>query len=89
MRVGLRYATGAVAGASLLILVSATLLPGTGSESDTWVVSTEPTDAVAQSVDSGQDWAQSEPLMGMPQMVSPPRASSRPSRRPNQPSGRE
>jgi membrane-bound lytic murein transglycosylase B len=72
VRTGLRYATGAVAGASLLTLVLATLLPGTGGESDTWVVSTEPTDAVAQSLDTGQDWAQAEPLIGMPQMVSPP-----------------
>ncbi len=72
MRAGLRYAAGAVAGASLLILVSATLLPGTGGKGDTWVVSTQPTDAVAQSFDTAQDWAQAEPLMGMPQMASPP-----------------
>ena len=69
---GLRYTAGAVAAACLLTLVSAALLPGSGGEGDTWIVSTEATEPVVPlSFDPSQDWAQAEPLIGMPQTISP------------------
>jgi hypothetical protein len=69
---GLRNTAGAVAAACLLSLVSAALLPGSGGEGDTWIVSTEATEPVVPlSFEPSQDWAQAEPLIGMPQTVSP------------------
>jgi membrane-bound lytic murein transglycosylase B len=72
--VGLRHTAVAVAGACLLTASSVLLLPDTGTDPNTWIVSTDQQRYVPQSFAAGQDWAQAEPLTGVSQTVAMPHA---------------
>jgi Transglycosylase SLT domain len=71
VRAGLRHTAGAVTAACALTLSAVAFLPGTGPDPDTWIVSTEPSADIRPSVVTGQDWAQAEPSVGMPQSTVP------------------
>ena len=69
MRAGLRRTAGAVAGACIWIVASTVVLSGRGG--DTWLVSMQPSADVDRVVQTSQDWAQAEPLIGMDQPADP------------------
>ncbi|HEX2361602.1 MAG TPA: lytic murein transglycosylase [Jiangellaceae bacterium] len=71
MKTGLRYTAGAVAAACALALFGVPLLPGSGPDPNTWIVSTESARYAPQSFQVSRDFAQAEPLIGIPESTVP------------------
>jgi membrane-bound lytic murein transglycosylase B len=71
VKAGLRYTAGAVAATCALTLCGVALLPGSDPNPNTWIVAMESASYAPQSFQVSQDFAQAEPLIGIPESTVP------------------